>query len=186
MKFANLNLHQHLREGWFDVNLWTHLIDHLFARSMEVTIVRKEIGLIPRDSYRYDGIFRCVYGTHIFDVGVIEVSPPGMYLLSKHTKDRAKIISGLSLLLSTLTQDSKRLSSIQVIGILCSGWNITLFRMWIGPNGKFVLKENTFYVVYEGIAFSNLVLIVTHIVRYVQLVFSTASLVASTFSSIPD
>ena len=106
------------------------------------------MGLIPSDAYRYDGIFRCIYGTHVFDVGVIEVGPPSMYSIQKHARDRAKFISGLSLLLSTFTQPSVELSSIQVVGMLCSGWNISLSRIWIGPNGKFVSKENKFPIVY--------------------------------------
>ena len=168
------------------MNIWTHFIDHLFARSTKVSIVRKEVGLIPSDAYRYDGIFRCMYGTHVFDVGVIEVGPPSMYSLQKHARDRAKLISGLSLLLSTFTQPSFELSSIQVVGMLCSGWNISLFRMWIGPNGKFVLKENKFSIVYQGPDFKKNILLVTELVRYVELIFSIADRIAARFSFIPD
>ena len=182
-----------MREGWFDVNIWPLFIDHLLIRSTTLTVVRKEVaiisrrqdGTIPKNSRRYDGIFHYIRGHNMFDLGVIEVSPPSMYFEGKHFIDRAKIVAGLSALITYLKSLCLHVG-LQVIGILCSGWSVSLFRMWIGPDGKLIYKEHPFFISCAGELFKENFLFIQHLVRYVELAFSVASFVESSLIPIPE
>ncbi|KAI5809149.1 hypothetical protein DFH27DRAFT_522521 [Peziza echinospora] len=137
-----------LKEGWYDSSLWCHIIDALCARSIYVTVLRKEIQIIPRGSTdRFDGVFRWMNGMNErFDLGVIEVGLMSQLPNSdsKPAIDRAKIIRGMAILLAEARKHRKD-PKLQVIGILCSGWSITLFRMW--HNGvRCVVEDRKFTI----------------------------------------
>ena len=138
-----------LKEGWYDSSLWCHIIDALCARSIYVTVLRKEIQIIPRGSTdRFDGVFRWMNGMNErFDLGVIEVGSMSQLPNSdsKPATDRAKIIRGMATLL-TEARKHKHNPKLQVIGILCSGWSITLFRMW--HNGVGCVVEDRKYTIW--------------------------------------
>lgn len=124
-------------EGWYDSNIWCHFIDSLLQNSKVLSILRKEISIIPRgNSDRYDGVFRYIDGIHRFDVGLIEVGrlPNHPNSDPKPSNDREKILHGLSLLLASAQKATPHLE-LQVIGILCTGTQI-----WFGfvtlPNNR--------------------------------------------------
>jgi len=123
-KFIQPSWAPEIKEGWYDSNLWPYFIDYLFSRSSTLSLLRKELAIIPGQSERdrYDGVFRCIKKGFRFDLGVIEVSRlsdrPNSDM--KATIDRRKIVRGMQ---SLLGWARKRVEDegLQVVGILCSG-----------------------------------------------------------------
>ena len=121
----------------------------------------------------------------MFDLGVVEVSPPSMYSEGKRFIDRSKIVSGLSSLIRYLKSLCSHVG-LQVIGILCSGWSVSLFRMWTGPDGKLIYKEHPFFVSCAGELFKGNFSFMHYLVCYIKLAFSIASLIESSLVPIPE
>jgi len=123
-KFLQPSWAPEIKEGWYDSNLWPYFIDYLFSRSSTLSLLRKELAIIPGQSERdrYDGVFRCIKRGFRFDLGVIEVSRlsdrPNSDM--KATIDRGKIVRALQ---SLLGWARKRIEDegLQVVGVLCSG-----------------------------------------------------------------
>ena len=123
-KFLQPSWGPEIKEGWYDSNLWPYFIDYLFSRSSTLSLLRKELGIIPGQSERdrYDGVFRCIKRGFRFDLGVIEVSRlsdrPNSDM--KATIDRGKIVRALQCLLGWVRNKVEG-QALQVVGVLCSG-----------------------------------------------------------------
>lgn len=122
-----------LREGWYDSSIWCYFIDSLFSKSEVLTLLRKEVGIIPRGhTERFDGVFRYLNGVKRFDMGVVEVGPPLNYPDSdpKPNLGRAKILWALTTLLGEYRKVNTP-KPIQVIGVLFSSMFIacTLLKL---------------------------------------------------------
>ena len=123
-KFLQPSWTPEIKEGWYDSNLWPYFIDYLFSRSSTLSLLRKELAIIPGQSERdrYDGVFRCIQKGFRFDLGVIEVSRlsdrPNSDM--KATIDRRKIMRAMQSLLRWARKRTED-KGLQVVGILCAG-----------------------------------------------------------------
>ena len=66
-----------------------------------------------------------------FDLGAMEVGPISDHPNSdtKLLMDRLKLIKGMRYMLGCIRDQTNYNPKVQVIGVLCSGWNITLLQM---------------------------------------------------------
>ena len=122
-KFLQLPWVHEIKDGWYDSNLWPHFIDYLFSRSSTLSLLRRELLIIPGqcDYGRYDGVFRCIKRGFRFDLGVIKVSRFGNQPSSdmKAVLNR-KIVGDLQSLLGWARKKVED-PGLQVVGVLCSG-----------------------------------------------------------------
>lgn len=178
VKFCNPFWAMEIREGWFDANVWPLFIDNVLARSTVLTVMRKGVGLTTRSKFRHDGIFR-------FDSGIIEVSAMGPYMANKKQNDREKLVSAMSVLLGELYVQVNK-ASIQVVGVLCYGWAVSLFRMWRASDGCHVFRERKFVVSYKEELFCDNSLFISSLVRYVQQMLRSAEIIKEALKDTPE
>lgn len=180
-KFLQPSWAPEIKEGWYDSNVWPYFIDYLFCRSSSLSLLRKELAIIPgqTDRDRYDGVFRCIRKGFRFDLGVIEVSRlsdrPNSDM--KASIDRKKIMRAMQ---SLLVWARKRVEDgeLQVVGILCSGWSLTLFRMAYDVELGYILDQQNFAIEWDKHFHENLE-IMEALVRHVEIMEETAAIMVS-------
>lgn len=180
-KFLQPSWAPEIKEGWYDSNLWPHFIDYLFSRSSTLSLLRKELAIIPGQSERdrYDGVFRCIKKGFRFDLGVIEVSRlsdrPNSDM--KAAIDRRKILRAMQSLLGWARKRVEE-EGLQVVGVLCSGWMVTLFRMSYDVELKYIVDQQHFAIEWDEDFHENME-IMEALVRHVEIMEQTAAVIVS-------
>lgn len=122
-------------EGWYDVNFWSVLLDHVFLKSAIISCDRKELGAgIPKLFYKHDGI---IWGQNRTLVGLIEAKPfrPGKPEKLDSGDSIDFVRDDLTKVAYTLTQllKMKKHPDLVLTGIICTGFDITILRgQWFG------------------------------------------------------
>ncbi|KAI5807731.1 hypothetical protein DFH27DRAFT_547715 [Peziza echinospora] len=156
--------HSQLMEGWYDSNYWSSCIDALFRRDRNLKLLRKELSMyLPIGQMtmkttgpdRYDGIFRWFDGTRYFDLGIVEVGRMPDKNDPKPFADQTKIVSALKVLFGHYLEmmgmgqqvPAMKKDGLQLIGILCSGTAIIIYRMAYDPEKEaFIVHTKSFMV----------------------------------------
>lgn len=157
---SHANLSPYLREGFFDSSINPWFIDALFlgGKCPNLFISRKEIqSYIPNCPEKFDAIFRYVNGIIAFDVGVVEVSggTANVNNDTKTDKDLAKChraMAGQLQILGDLVEwEWEDVKKLQVIGMINSGWNMTILRMgFVTTNVTWVKQHKTMRIPLVG------------------------------------
>lgn len=162
--------HSQLMEGWYDSNYWSSCIDALFRRDRNLKLLRKELSMyLPVGQMtmkttgpdRYDGIFRWFDGTRYFDLGIVEVGRMPDKNDPKPFADQTKIVSALKVLFEHYLEMMEMVAAgaarveetgpaqgvLQLIGILCSGTAIIIYRMaYDSEKEAFIVHTKSFTV----------------------------------------
>ncbi|KAL0635500.1 hypothetical protein Q9L58_005548 [Maublancomyces gigas] len=154
--YGNLLTCATFREGWFDSNIWSPLIDHCLLGLDGIVVQRKEIKcyalkLIGNHGPRYDAIIHTPRELDPIEYAAIEVSRSAESDESlpskKYLTDSIKLVTGLHSMLRRLhilvDRDADTIAELQVVGILNAGLNMQIIRMNSPNSNVFLLTRGS-------------------------------------------